>query len=202
MEAAFPGGYLVDALRLLWEIILSPEGGRKGEYQRIWVKECGFPEQFFEETLGSVPEPTCSKWQVMYETALKLLPLLSPVESGSERLLPEAERRSYLEVFLDTCRQLHCGSLDDSKETKVAHPHAHKIITLSGLFAGLNVEAGIYLIVDLGDANFKSFYKFAKSPARLMNVVSELAHDMVAVHASESADLHLPHACSFQVWWL
>ena len=166
MEAAFPGGYLVDALRLLWEIVHSPEGGRLGEYQRIWVKECGFSEQLFNDTLGSMPEPTSSKWQVMYEVCLKLEPVLEPVVCGSNALLTTAERPSYLETFLDACRLLHCGSLDESKVQKVSHPHAYKIQSLTGIFAGLNVESGIYLIVDIGEANFKSFYSFAKSPAR------------------------------------
>ena len=166
MEAAYPGNYLVDALRLLWEIFHSPEGGRLGEYRRIWVKDCGFSEALFDSTLGSLPEPTSAKWQVVYGVCEKLLPVLERVTSGSNRLLDQDARPSYLETFLDVCRLLMCGSLDNSKQDKVAHPHTHKIQSLTGIFRALQVEAGIYLIIDMGEANYRGFYAFAKRPSR------------------------------------
>ena len=39
-------------------------------------------------------------------------------------------------------------------------------LTLSGIFRKLDVEAGLYLYLDVGDANYADFYKFAKSPSR------------------------------------
>jgi len=166
MEAAFPGGYLVDALRLLWEVLHAPEGGRLGEYRRIWVRDCGFPEALFDSTLGTLAEPTSSKWQVMYDVCNQLLPVFESAPSGCARLLQASERLTYLEAFLDKCAELMGGSLDSSKATRVAHPHADKIYKLMGIFRALDVEAGIYLMVDIGEANYKAFYKFAKEPSR------------------------------------
>jgi len=166
MEAAFPGGYLVDALRLLWEVLHSPEGGRLGEYMRIWTKECGFPSDLFDRTLGKLPEPTSSKWQVMFGVCEALLPLLEPVAHGANRFLDAAARPSYLEAFLDKCALLMCGSVDQTKQTRVTHTHSDKITKLRGVFHQLDVEAGIHLMVDMGESNYREFYKFAKSPAR------------------------------------
>ena len=63
-------------------------------------------------------------------------------------------------------RKLHCGSTDKERETTVYHPHKQKVQTLTGIFRRLDVEAGIYLYLDVGDANYKDFYAFAKSPSR------------------------------------
>lgn len=166
MEAAFPGGYIVDGVRLLWEIIHSPEGARRGEYERIWANQCAFPAGLFDMSLGSVPEPTSSKWQVMYGVAEKLQPILEPVAHGQWKHADATSRPSYLEVFLDACRELMCGSTDQEREGTVSHPHKEKIQTLTGIFRRLDVEAGLYLYLDVGNANYKSFYKFAKSPSR------------------------------------
>ena len=166
MEAAFPGGYIVDGVRLLWEIIHSPEGARRGEYERIWADQCAFPAGLFDMSLGSVPEPTSSKWQVMYGVAEKLQPILEPVAHGQWKHADATSRPSYLEVFLDACRQLMCGSTDQERTGTVSHPHKEKIQTLTGIFRRLDVEAGLYLYLDVGNANYKSFYKFAKSPSR------------------------------------
>ena len=86
MEAAFPGGYIVDGTRLLWEILHSPEGGRLGEYKRIWLIECGFPAALFSLALEKLPEPTSSKWEVMYKVSCALFHILQPVEHGSYRV--------------------------------------------------------------------------------------------------------------------
>lgn len=166
MEAAFPGGYIVDATRLLWEIHLSPEGGRLGEYERIWVDKCGFPKGLFNYTLAMLPEPTSSKWEVMHSVAVKLKLILEPVEHGSYRHLDLDARPSYLEVYLKACRKLMCGSTDQERKDTVYHPHKQKIQTLSGIFRKLDVEAGLYLYLDVGNGNYSDFYKFAKSPSR------------------------------------
>ena len=64
IESMLPGGRLVDALRLLWELIKSPEGGRHDEYRHAWVTDAGLPGDLFDSTLGSMAEPTSAKWQV------------------------------------------------------------------------------------------------------------------------------------------
>ena len=48
---AFP--LLVDALRLLWDIIKG-EGGRVDFYRRIWEDECGLPPQCYQKALAQV----------------------------------------------------------------------------------------------------------------------------------------------------
>ena len=166
MQAAFPGGYIVDALRLLWEIHLSPEGGRLGEYERIWRDKCGFPAEMFKYSLEQLPEPTSSKWEVMYKVCSRLLPLLEPVAHGGSQFLAPEDRPSYLEVYLNVCRKLHCGSTDREREGTIQHPHKDKIQTLTGIFRRLDVEAGMYLYIDVGHANYKDFYAFCKSPSR------------------------------------
>ena len=175
MEAAFPGGYITDALRLLWEIHNSPEGGRLGEYERIWLDKCGFPAATFDYSLAQMPEPTSSKWEVMYQCCSRVQWLLQPVAHGSYRHLDMDSRPSYLEVYLDACRALHCGSTDQEREETISHPHKEKIKTLTGVFRRLDVEAGIYLYLDVGDGNYKDFYAFAKSPSRS---ASELNHSL------------------------
>ena len=104
----------MDALRLLWEIHLAPEGGRLGEYERIWRDKCGFPAQMFEYSLEQLPEPTSSKWEVMYKVCSRLLPLLEPVAHGGSLT----------------------GSTDREREGTIHHPHKEKIQTLTGIFIG------------------------------------------------------------------
>ena len=124
----------LDGVRLLWEIIHSPEGARRGEYERIWADQCAFPAGLFDMSLGSVPEPTSSKWQVMYGVAEKLQPILEPVAHGQWKHADATSRPSYLEVFLDACRQLMCGSTDQERTGTVSHLHKEKIQTLNWHF--------------------------------------------------------------------
>ena len=76
MEAMWHGERFVGAYRLLWELVGSgAEGSRAIEYRRIWLDNCKFPEYLWATTLGSMPEPTASKWQVMHAIVEKLEPL-------------------------------------------------------------------------------------------------------------------------------
>ena len=102
----------------------------------------------------------------MFGVCEALLPLLEPVAHGANRFLDAAARPSYLEAFLDKCALLMCGSVDQTKQTRVTHTHSDKITKLRGVFHQLDVEAGIHLMVDMGESNYREFYKFAKSPAR------------------------------------
>ena len=72
MQASFPDNFLVDALRLLWEIVGGPEG-RPAHYRKIWAMEVKridgiklppLPVQLFDQNLKPMPEPTEAKWQV------------------------------------------------------------------------------------------------------------------------------------------
>ena len=75
IESMMPGNRLVDALRLLWEIIKSPEGGRHDEYRVIWIKDAHLPGDLFDSTLGCMAQPTSQKWQVIESASTALSPL-------------------------------------------------------------------------------------------------------------------------------
>ena len=82
---------------------------------------------------------------------------------GCRQLLSAIQRpgglpRSPMEKFLAKCRELFCGSTDDSAGKDSKHPHVDKILILSGLFAQGTVQAGIYALVDLWNASYDSFF--------------------------------------------
>ena len=138
-----PGGRLVDALRLLWEIIKSPEGGRVDEYRTIWVADCGLPGDLFDSTLGSIAEPTSAKWQVMFDLIFKLLPILEPIPKAKV-LLGAAAAPTYIERFLDECLQLNQGSTDSTKTKRIVHAHTEKVQVLAAIFAQMDLIASMY----------------------------------------------------------
>ena len=179
MEAAFPKEYLVDGLRLLWELVASPETGRTKYYRTIWVCECKLPAHLYDDILAHMSEPTSSKWQVMYDICKKLLPLLEP----HGNLLVPAARRCMLEIFLDRCRELNCGTTDDSRAQRVVHPHTEKVKLLSGALADLHLIGAIYLTVDAWEQCYSDFMKFCKSPARYGGFKQPFLRHMIAVEA-------------------
>ena len=70
-QAAFPDNYLVDALRLLWELVGGPEG-RPAHYRAVWERQVdradgtklpALPVALFDQHLKALPEPTEAKWQ-------------------------------------------------------------------------------------------------------------------------------------------
>ena len=110
MGAAYPRNFLVEALRLLWEIIGSPiaSGGRPDEYRKYWTEPVerkdgiwlpGLPGAFFDQNLDKLPEPTEAKWQVMYDACVVLDPLLVPFGN----VLQPRSRRCMLEIFFEKC---------------------------------------------------------------------------------------------------
>ena len=141
IEAMMPGDRLEGALRLLWEIIKSKEGGRCSEYREKWTSTCKFPAKLFDSTLGSLPEFTTSEWQVMFDGIRdKVLPICMPVK---DHILGPAAAPSYIEHFLNVCMQLNQGSTDSSKATRIAHPHTEKVQVLAGIFAQMDVLAAM-----------------------------------------------------------
>ena len=118
MQAAFPDNYLVDALRLLWELVGGQEG-RPRFYRRVWTLRVdradgtslpALPAQLFDEHYRSMPEPTEAKWQVMFDTCKYISPLLEPY--GNSPFI--AARRAPLEIFFEKCLVLFCGSTDQA----------------------------------------------------------------------------------------
>ena len=94
--------FLVDALRLAWEIFSGPDS-RPTEYIQIWSTDCGLPHDQFN-ILSSMAEPTASKWQVLYEICIKLLPLLEPYSDEGDPT--DGWSTSMLEHFLTKLRKL------------------------------------------------------------------------------------------------
>ena len=74
LEAAFPGLVIVHFTRLIWEVF-SRKGGHADEFRKVWVEDCKLPGNVYDRCLGMLPEPTESKWQVMYDVCFRLLPL-------------------------------------------------------------------------------------------------------------------------------
>ena len=180
LEAAMPGERMVGALRLLWEIIHSPEGGRKAQYRDAWVVQAGLPTDLFDSTLGSMPEPTSSKWEVMAAASVKLLPILQPI---SGHLLGQAAAPTYLEHFLDVNRLLFRGSTDEAKAQRVPHAHVEKVDVLSGIFHDLDIVAAIHLVVDVWEQSYHDFFTFCKSPARFGGWAAPHLRHMMAERA-------------------
>jgi hypothetical protein len=128
LEAMWPGERVVGALLLLWEVIKSPEGGRRAEYRETWCVDCGFDGALFDATLGSMAKPTSSKWQIMHDIIKALLPILQPIAAPHpQALMGAAATPSYLERFLDVNAKLNRGTMDSLKPARVAHPHCMKV---------------------------------------------------------------------------
>ena len=146
MIAAFDV-HMVDALRLLWEIVASTEGGQTEYYERVFVR-AKLPVAYFQP-LRSMAEPTTAKWQVMSDLCKSLLPLLKPAPDD-QQLLGACCALSMMERFLGTAHEEMMGSLKGGvKEDRVPHPHQQKVQMLIGIFANLDVPAAMYLLVDV-----------------------------------------------------
>ena len=68
--------------------------------------------------------------------------LLEPIEG---HVLGAVAAPTYIERFLEVCRQLNQGSTDSTKLKRIVHPHTEKVWTLSGIFADMDVVAGMYM---------------------------------------------------------
>jgi len=134
MAAAFGAKYVVDSLRLLWELIGAPieSGGRPKEYRKYWIEPVtrkdgitlpGLPAAFFDQLLHQMAEPTDSKWQVMYDICVCIETLLQPFGN----VLQGASRRCMLEIFFEKCEVLFCGNANPAKQKRVPHAHIEKV---------------------------------------------------------------------------
>ena len=90
------------------QITRAPEGGRMDEYREIWVKECQLPELLFDNNVRKLPEPTTSKWEVMFNVCRMMLILFDYPPTAVGQSKPQA---SYIELFLRRCRRLFRGSM-------------------------------------------------------------------------------------------
>ena len=165
MEAAYPEGMVEDFLRLAWELFSSSESTLIDVFEHIWIERAKLPAVLFERCLRSLPEPTSSKWEVMFKVAVKLLPVIVPHdlhEVASHRRTP------MLALFLEKCRDVLRGDLN-AKGTKVSAAARDKVHFLSGVIAEHQLVGGIYLLVDVWEQSYTSFHKFCKSPSQYGN---------------------------------
>ena len=169
IEEAFP--LVVDALRLLWEIMKGDGNGRVNEYREIWVNKCKFAETAFNSSFANIPEFTLAKWGCMRDGCQALLAVIQRPGRG---------RRSKIERFLEKCREIFNGTTDETKATRSEHPHREKINVLSGLFKEGTLHAGIYAITDMWDKSFDDFFRFCKSPSRFGGFAPPHLRHMIA----------------------
>ena len=139
------------------------------------------PVALFDRNLRSAPEPTEAKWQVMFDTCSCLLPLLEPFGN----ILRECARRCYLEIFFEKCLVLFCGSTDQEKAKRSAHPHILKMQLLYGIFGKPDIYAAIYLTIDVWEQNYQAFHKFARSPSAYGDFAPPFLRHMMAEQAAK-----------------
>ena len=189
MQAAFPDNHLVDALRLLWELVRGPEG-RPSQYRKIWAEQVAradgtilpaLPVAFFDQNLKALTEPTEAKWQVMFDACYCLSPLLEPFGD----VLQISARRCYLEIFFEKCLTLFCGSTDQEKAKRVTHPHILKLQLLHGIFGKPEVYTAINLTIDAWEQNYQAFHSFARSPSAYGGFAPPFLRHMMAEQAAK-----------------
>ena len=189
MRAAFPDNHLVDALRLLWELVCGPEG-RPSQYRKIWAEQVAradgtilpaLPVAFFDQNLKALTEPTEAKWQVMFDACYCLSPLLEPFGD----VLQISARRCYLEIFFEKCLTLFCGSTDQEKAKRVTHPHILKLQLLHGIFGKPEVYTAINLTIDAWEQNYQAFHSFARSPSAYGGFAPPFLRHMMAEQAAK-----------------
>ena len=71
-----PGERVVDAMRLLWEVVAAPENNQKQDLRLWWVEYAKFMGVLFDQTLGMTPEFSTSKWGIIFEGFFRLAVLL------------------------------------------------------------------------------------------------------------------------------
>ena len=103
--------------------------------------------------------------------------------------------RSPLEKFLEKCRELMAGVVDDS-EGKAAryHPHKHKITDISGLLEVGWFHAGVTVVIALWEQSYDGFFAFCKSPARFGNFPSPHLRHMMAEQVAKDKIFYLKAA--------
>ena len=112
LEAAFPEHSMCWFTRLIWECF-SRKGGHADEFKKIWVEDCRLPPSQYDFSLGMLPEPTESKWQVMYDVCFRLHGLFD-VAPGRQGL-----GSTMFEEFLAKCIDVLRGTEDRSSAKKV-----------------------------------------------------------------------------------
>ena len=173
LEAAFPGHTLESFTRLIWECF-SRKCGYATEFKKIWCEDCKLPGVMYDACLGSLPEPTEAKWQVMFDVCMKLLPLFA-VAPGQQGLAGWM-----FEVFLKRLLELLRGTIDEERpDLAGTHNCKDKISMIAGLVAELNLVAACMLTVDFWEQNCLTFHKVMRAKSRFGAFASpHLRHEM------------------------
>ena len=181
MEAFAPGRMLEDWLRLFHELFASAEATLARVLRHIWVQVAKLPGTLYDKCLASIPLATSSKWEIIYKTCFKLLPILMPLtthEHTMHRATP------MLKLFLEKCRGYLRGDLSVDG-TKVSAAVVEKIRWLSGVLYEGQLVGGIHLVVDVWEQSYHKFFKFAKSPSKYGNFDSPHLRHMMAERVLE-----------------
>ena len=201
LEAAFPGRALEDWLRLFHELFASAEATLARVLRHIWVQVAKLPGAVYDKQLASIMLATSSKWEIIYQTCFKLLPILLP-HMQHEHL--QHRRVPMLVLFLEKCREFLRGDLTVDG-TKVAATVTEKVKWLSGVVHEGQLVGGVYLVVDMWEQSYHHFFKFAKSNSEYGDFDAPMLRHMMAERALKdtawsAAAAHclptLPHACS------
>ena len=118
--------------------------------------------------------------QVMFDVCYRISPLLEPFGN----VLQASARRCYLEIFLEKCLTLFCGSTDQDKAKRVPHPHILKMQLLTGIFGKPDIYTAMYLTIDVWEQNYRSFHSFARSPSAYGGFAPPLLRHMMAERAA------------------
>jgi hypothetical protein len=181
LEAAFPGRALEDCLRLFHELFASAEATLARVLRHIWVTVAKLPAVLYDKHLASIPLATASKWEIIFKTCFKLLPILMP-HSMHEH--PLHRRTPMLELFLEKCRAFLRGDLTVDG-TKVAATVVAKVKWLSGVLYEGQLVGGVHLVVDMWEQTYHKFFQFAKSSSQYGGFDSPHLRHMIAERAFE-----------------
>ena len=152
-------------------------GGNSALFRRIWTAECGLPGKVYDLCLGSLPEPTESKWQILYEVCrrLTMLCVKHPAVLVGGWMI---------EDFLNRCLSLLRGTVDTAMPQKAGqHGCRDKIEIIAGAVGERDFVAAMFMLVDLWEENFASFHKAMRSPSEFGGFKhGHIRHEM-AVHS-------------------
>ena len=173
LERVMPDGYLIDALRLVWECVKAPDTNKIDDLRKWWVEEAKLQRERFDETLGKTPEFSMSKWAITADGVLKLLQLL---DTPHNNRVPY--KLSMMERFLEVAVSMTAGSTATGA-VRIKHPLTDKLLILSGIFAALDVTAGMYLLADVWEQCYSEFYARLKKNSRFGDFADgQLRHEM------------------------
>ena len=158
------------------------------EMRKVWVEDCSLPGIVYDKAFAHMPEPTESKWQVMYQVCFSLMQIFDV------NVQHRGFRASMIEEFINKLFDYVRGTADKvcararvrvrvrararvrvrmglfSKPSTLSHAQARpqdagkhacrqKLVTIGGLIRNLELPAAIHLIVDYHEQNAVRFNK-------------------------------------------